>query len=176
MSARHRLLLPLTTVVLGLTACTSAPAAAPAPVTAPTSPSSAPGPVVPSASAPASADAKADVKTEATATATVTPKAGTTPKSEVTARTKPTQRTAPCPSAKALEKLADLPEGWRFVPSSVECWHDWATADPQGPNDGDGIYLLRYRAGKGWKYHSQGSAYDCAALGIREPAPFCQYR
>jgi len=150
MSARHRLLLPVTAVVFGLTACASTPAAAPAPVArpvsaAPVSPSSAPTSVTPSATAPTSVKAK------------------------------PSQRTAPCPSAKALEKLAELPQDWRFIPSSVECWQDWATADPEGPSDGDGIYLFRYRAGKGWKYHSQGSAYDCAELGIREPAPFCQY-
>lgn len=178
MSARHRLLLPITIVVLGLTACASTPAAAPAPVAAPASisPSSASAPVAPSASAPASAEAKTEAKTEAETEAEAGATAKVTPKAKPTARTRPAQRTAPCPSAKALEKLADLPEGWRFVPSSVECWHDWATADPEGPNDGDGLYLFRYRAGTGWKYHSQGSAYDCAALGLREPAPFCEYR
>ena len=152
MSARHRLLLPVTAVVLGLTACASTPAAAPAPVAppvsaAPVSSSSAPTSVTPSATAPTS----------------------------VKVKTEPSQRTANCPSAKALEKLAELPEDWRFIPSSVECWQDWATADPEGPSDGDGIYLFRYRAGKGWTYHSQGSGYHCAELGIREPAPFCQY-
>ena len=182
MSARHRLLLPITIVVLGLTACASTPAAAPAPVAAPASisPSSAPAPVAPSASAPAPAEAKTEAKTEAKAGAKTEAKAGATakvtPRAKSTAKTRPSQRTAPCPSVRALEKLADLPEGWRFVPSSVECWQDWATADPEGPNDGDGLYLFRYRAGKGWKYNSQGSAYDCAALGLREPAPFCEYR
>ena len=80
---------------------------------------------------------------------------------------------AGCPSAKELEKLYDLPEGWSFVPSSVECWKNWATAASEGPSQGDGIYLFQYRAGTGWKYHSQGSGYLCEDLGIDEPAPFC---
>jgi len=82
---------------------------------------------------------------------------------------------AECPSAKALEKLVDLPKGWHFVASSVECWKGWATADPEGPTPGDGVYLFRYQNGTGWRYHSQGSGYDCKDLGINEPAPFCQY-
>ncbi|GID97666.1 hypothetical protein ACFQFC_12900 [Amorphoplanes digitatis] len=81
-----------------------------------------------------------------------------------------------CPSEKTLEKLADLPKGWYFVPSSVECWKGWATADPEGPTPGDGIYLFQYKPGKGWRYHSQGSGYHCEELGIDEPAPFCQYQ
>ena len=80
-----------------------------------------------------------------------------------------------CPSAKALEKLADLPEDWRFVPSQVECWRNWATAVPEGPATGDGVYLFQYKAGSGWSYHSQGSGYHCKELGINEAAPFCQY-
>ncbi|MFC6019730.1 hypothetical protein ACFP2T_26425 [Plantactinospora solaniradicis] len=80
-----------------------------------------------------------------------------------------------CPSAKALEKLADLPRGWHIVASSVECWKEWATADPEGPTVGDGVYLFRYKAGSGWRYHSQGSGYHCKDLGINEAAPFCQY-
>jgi len=80
-----------------------------------------------------------------------------------------------CPSAKALEELVDLPKGWHFVESSVECWRVWATADPQGPTAGDGIYLFRYKAGTGWRYHSQGSGYDCKDLGITSGnPPFCQ--
>ncbi|RAO41193.1 hypothetical protein ONO23_00148 [Micromonospora noduli] len=80
-----------------------------------------------------------------------------------------------CPSAKALAKLVALPKGWYFVPSSVECWKGWATAEPDGPSTGDGVYLFQYKAGAGWRYHSQGSAYECKDLGINEPAPFCQY-
>jgi hypothetical protein len=78
-----------------------------------------------------------------------------------------------CPSAKALEKLADLPKDWYFVPSTVECWKGWARATPDGPDHGDGFYLFRYKAGNGWKYHSQGSAYECQELGIKEESPFC---
>ena len=80
-----------------------------------------------------------------------------------------------CPSAKALEKLVDLPEGWHFVPSKVQCWKGWATAEPRRTTPGDGVYLFRYHAGTGWRYHSQGSAFDCKDLGINEPAPFCGY-
>ncbi|MBG0566630.1 hypothetical protein [Actinoplanes aureus] len=71
--------------------------------------------------------------------------------------------------------LVDLPKDWRFVPSSVECWKGWATAAPEGPDLGDGVYLFQYKAGTGWRYHSQGSGYHCEDLGIKEAAPFCQY-
>jgi hypothetical protein len=74
-----------------------------------------------------------------------------------------------------LEGLADLPDGWRFVPSSVECWRGWATADPEGPTPGDGVYLFQYKTGKGWRYHSQGSGFLCQDLGITTGnPPFCQ--
>ncbi|MBU2669886.1 hypothetical protein KOI35_40885 [Actinoplanes bogorensis] len=80
-----------------------------------------------------------------------------------------------CPSAKALEKLADLPKDWYFVPSSVKCWRDWAMADPEGPTPSDGIYLFHYKAGPGWSYHSQGSSYRCPDLGITSGnPPFCE--
>ncbi|NMO53886.1 hypothetical protein HH310_22235 [Actinoplanes sp. TBRC 11911] len=69
--------------------------------------------------------------------------------------------------------MSNLPKGWHYVPSSVECWKGWATADPEGPTVGDGFDLFRYQAGKGWRYHSQGSGYHCKDLGIDEPAPFC---
>ena len=79
-----------------------------------------------------------------------------------------------CPSAKTLEKVANLPKGWHFVPSSVECWRTWATADPEGPTPGDGVYLFHYQPGVGWRYHSQGSAFDCQDLGITSGnPPFC---
>jgi len=80
-----------------------------------------------------------------------------------------------CPSPKTLERLADLPEDWYFPASGVDCWRTWATAEPAGPDRGGGIYLFRYTTGGGWKYHSQGSAYDCADLGITSGnPPFCQ--
>ncbi|MEU7750871.1 hypothetical protein AB0B57_21250 [Micromonospora sp. NPDC049101] len=78
---------------------------------------------------------------------------------------------AKCPSAKTLEKLVELPKGWTF--GSVECVQDWAGADPQGPNPGDGVYLFRFVVGTGWKYYGDGSGYDCKDLGLAEPAPFC---
>ncbi|MBM2619479.1 hypothetical protein JIG36_28390 [Actinoplanes sp. LDG1-06] len=80
-----------------------------------------------------------------------------------------------CPSAKTLEELTDLPEDWHFIPSSVSCWHNWATAAPKGPTPGDGIYLFHYRSGTGWRYHSQGSSFRCQDLGITTGnPPFCE--
>jgi hypothetical protein len=150
MSARHRSLLPpVAAVLLALTACSTAVSPTVTP-SAPALPSTAP------ASAPASP-----------ATAPTSAPASTT----APAVARPAVR---CPSAKALEKLSDLPADWHFVPSSVECWKGWATADPKGPADGDGIYLFQYRSG-GWRYHSQGSGYHCKEIGIDEAAPFCQY-
>jgi hypothetical protein len=154
MSARNHLLMPAAAVLFGLTACTATPAPAPAsapPSAAPTSavsPSAAPTPAV----SPSAAPATSDVPATAAPTAT-----------------------AGCPSAKALEKLVDLPKGWYFKPSSVECWKGWAWADPETTTPGDGIYLFKYTAGQGWRYHSQGSGYHCEDLGIHESAPFCQY-
>jgi hypothetical protein len=79
-----------------------------------------------------------------------------------------------CPSAKTLEKLVDLPKDWYLVPSSVECWRVWATAEPDGPNRGDGVYLFQYKSGTGWRFHSEGSGYDCDDLGITSGSPpFC---
>ena len=102
----------------------------------------------------------------------------TTTRSSAPSSAQPTgsqSRYPDCPSAKSLEKLVDLPEEWRFVPSSVQCWRGWATAKPAGPDHGDGIYLFKYKTGTGWRYHSQGSAYDCADLGITSGnPPFCQ--
>ena len=155
MSARHRLLLPLAAILFVLAACDSTPIAAPhsaaPPSSAPTS--SARGSI-------GSAPTTADPVTPATSRAVAPTKSAGGVK---------------CPSAKALEKLVDLPKGWYFVPSSVECWKGWATVDPEGPTPGDGVYLFRYKSSTGWRYHSQGSGYDCKDLGINEPAPFCQY-
>ncbi|MGC4755417.1 hypothetical protein [Micromonospora trifolii] len=70
-----------------------------------------------------------------------------------------------------LQTLVELPKGWTF--GSVQCVKDWAGADPQGPNAGDGVYLFHYVTGTGWKYYGDGSGYDCKDLGLTEPAPFC---
>lgn len=74
-----------------------------------------------------------------------------------------------CPSARTLEGLADLPEGWSF--DSVTCAGDWAAADPRTPTPADGFYLFK-KSGADWKYHSEGSGYECEELGLTE-APFC---
>lgn len=90
-------------------------------------------------------------------------------------RTSDRPRYPDCPSAKDLEKLVDLPKDWYFVPSSVECWRNWATVDPEGPTPGDGVYLFHYQTGKGWRFHSEGSGYLCEELGITSGnPPFCQ--
>jgi hypothetical protein len=86
-----------------------------------------------------------------------------------------------CPSAKSLERIARdlppdeaLPDNWQFPASTVECWRTWATAVPEGPGTGDGVYLFRYKSDTGWRYHSQGSGYQCADLGITSGnPPFC---
>lgn len=80
-----------------------------------------------------------------------------------------TTETAGCPSAETLEGLVELPKDWRFA--SVECVGDWAAADPEGPNPGDGFYLFK-KSGTTWKLHGEGSGYDCKELGL-DKAPFC---
>ena len=148
MSARLRSLLPVTAILFGLTACSSTPS--PAPLSAaPPSATSAPTSTAPADVAPATSRAVATEASDHMAGG------------------------AKCPSAKTLEKLVDLPKDWYFVPSSVECWKGWATADPEGPTPGDGFYLFQHKTGTGWRYHSQGSGYHCKDLGINEAAPFC---
>ena len=78
---------------------------------------------------------------------------------------------ADCPSGTVLQELVELPKGQTF--GKVQCVKDWAGADPQGPDTGDGVYLFHYKAGTGWKYYGDGSGYDCKDLGLNEPAPFC---
>ena len=80
-------------------------------------------------------------------------------------------RSAGCPSGTTLQTLVELPKGQTF--GKVQCVKDWAGADPQGPDTGDGVYLFHYKAGTGWKYYGDGSGYDCKDLGLNEPAPFC---
>ncbi|MBG0566628.1 hypothetical protein [Actinoplanes aureus] len=134
-----------------------------------------PGPPTPAATQPA---APSTAPTSAPSVAPTSAAPSTTPPSSVpptSSRTSNRPRYPDCPSAKTLEKLADLPKDWRFVPSSVECWKDWATAAPEGPNLGDGIYLFRYKAGTGWRFHSEGSGFICQELGITSGnPPFCQ--
>ncbi len=155
---RRHLLLLSAAVLLGLAACdsTPAPTAAAPTSTAPTS--TAPATAAPVPTAPSTTAPVPTVKTSRTASAKVTRKP---------------VRHPDCPSAKALERLVDLPEDWYFPASNVHCWKDWATAWPAGPNLGDGAYFFHYRPSAGWKYHSQGSAVDCASLGIKEPSPIC---
>ncbi|MFC6019728.1 hypothetical protein ACFP2T_26415 [Plantactinospora solaniradicis] len=118
--------------------------------------------------------------------ATQTPSPSIAPTPAVPSRTPPSSphsstrtsnrpRYPDCPSATTLEKLADLPKDWRFVPSRVKCWKNWATADAEGPTAGDGVYLFQYKAGTGWRYHSQGSGFYCEDLGITSGnPPFCE--
>jgi len=49
-------------------------------------------------------------------------------------------------------------------------------AEPLNP-PGDGSYLFRYTAKGGWRFYAEGSAFECADLGIQvdpnDPPPFC---
>lgn len=148
MSGR-RLVLPAAAVLFGLTACAATPAPAPQ-----------------AANPPAAPAATTSTSTAPTPTAT----ASAAPVSPA-APGKPAATPA-CPSAEEFEKLADLPSGWHFT--AARCWKGWATADPEGPTPGDGVFLFQYQGGR-WTFHSEGSGYHCADLGIREPAPFCDY-
>lgn len=79
-----------------------------------------------------------------------------------------------CPSTETLQGLVELPAGWSFAASGVQCAEDWAAADVVRPApDGSVRYLFHYTAGTGWRYHDQGSRWKCADLGLDEPAPFC---
>ncbi|MFY1705582.1 hypothetical protein ACN28G_28360 [Micromonospora sp. WMMA1923] len=78
-----------------------------------------------------------------------------------------------CPSVEALGDLVELPQGWSFGSVGVQCAQTWAAADVQRPGGGSVRYLFHYTAGTGWRYHDQGTEWDCAELGLTEPAPFC---
>ncbi|MEV4720796.1 hypothetical protein AB0J94_26675 [Micromonospora noduli] len=134
-----------------------------------------PGPSTPVATqppAPSVAPTSAIPSTTPSSTPSTTPPSSSTPSST---RTSNRPQYPDCPSAKTLEKLVKLPKDWYFVPSSVSCWRAWATAEPDGPITGDGVYLFHYRAGGGWRYHSQGSAFHCEDLGITSGnPPFCE--
>ncbi|WP_164842200.1 hypothetical protein [Actinoplanes solisilvae] len=117
------------------------------------------------------------VTTTTAAPTTTTPSTTTTPTSKPpsSSPTSKRPRYPDCPTAKALERLYELPQDWRFV--KVHCWRTWATARVEGPNLGDGAFLFRYKASTGWRYHSQGSAFNCNDLGITSGNPtFCSYQ
>jgi hypothetical protein len=162
--------------IAGAVAYATADRSAPTPPIATYSPSPSPTPSPTPTHAPSPSRTSKSVAPSDTPTSRP-PRSSTTtsspPQSSTTTSNPP--RYPDCPSAKTLEKLADLPEDWTFKPSSVECWQTWATAAPQGPTPGDGIYLFHYEPGPGWRYHSQGSGYRCQDLGITAGhPPFCE--
>ncbi|MCY1136368.1 hypothetical protein OWR29_00035 [Actinoplanes sp. Pm04-4] len=166
--------------IAGAVAYATADRSAPTPPIATYSPTSSPTPTPTPPPTPTHTPSPSLTSTSTAPSHTPTsrpPRSSTTtsspPQSSTTTSNPP--RYPDCPSAKTLEKLVDLPEDWSFVPSSVKCWQTWATAAPQGPTPGDGIYLFRYEPGPGWRYHSQGSSYRCQDLGITEgDPPFCE--
>ncbi|MEV1155832.1 hypothetical protein AB0J27_10545 [Micromonospora chokoriensis] len=80
---------------------------------------------------------------------------------------------ADCPSAQTLGTLVELPAGWSFASREVECVETWAAADVERPDAGGVIYLFHYTTGTGWRFHDQGTGWDCKDLGLAEPASFC---
>ncbi|MEV4495566.1 hypothetical protein AB0J84_07665 [Micromonospora arborensis] len=78
-----------------------------------------------------------------------------------------------CPSTQTLGTMVELPAGWSFASRGVECVEAWAAADVQRPDGGGVIYLFHYTAGLGWRFHDQGTGWDCTDLGLTEPASFC---
>lgn len=78
-----------------------------------------------------------------------------------------------CPSTQTLGVLVELPAGWSFASRAVECVETWAAADVQRPDASAVIYLFHYTAGTGWRFHDQGTGWDCRDLGLTEPASFC---
>jgi hypothetical protein len=128
-------------------------------------------PVATQTPAPAPTSAAPSVTPTSPAPSTTPPSSSVPPSST---RTSNRPQYPGCPSAKTLERLADLPTGWHFVPSGVRCWRNWATADPKRPTVGDGFFLFHYQAGTGWRFHSEGSGYHCKDLGITTGnPPFC---
>jgi hypothetical protein len=78
-----------------------------------------------------------------------------------------------CPSAKDLQQLVELPTGWSFVPSGVQCAQGWAAIAVKRPASGNGIYLFHYKAGTGWRYYDEGTGWNCKDLGLTEATTFC---
>ncbi|GAA1643730.1 hypothetical protein [Actinoplanes couchii] len=156
MSARYRLLLVAPALMVALSACSFSGTVGSAPEAA------APAPEKTTASSPApektTASSPAPEKTTASSPAPGKTTADPAPKPDE------------CPSAQTLEGLTtELPEGWSFT--DVTCAEGWAAATPKGPKTGDGVYLFQ-KTGTTWKYHSQGSGFDCKDLGL-DAAPFC---
>ncbi|MFC0031533.1 hypothetical protein ACFFMM_18610 [Micromonospora chaiyaphumensis] len=84
-----------------------------------------------------------------------------------------------CPvTAATLDRVPGLPGGYRIAADTVDCWKGWATGWDRN-QQGDGMYLFRYSTSQGWRVHGQGSAFDCATLGIPkdpdDPPPFCSF-
>jgi hypothetical protein len=78
-----------------------------------------------------------------------------------------------CPSIETLGDLVELPQGWSFAPTGVQCAETWAAAAVKRPAGGNVRYLFHYTTGAGWRYHEQGTEWDCRELGLTQPAPFC---
>ncbi|MEU7974241.1 hypothetical protein AB0B48_19625 [Micromonospora sp. NPDC049089] len=78
-----------------------------------------------------------------------------------------------CPTTQTLGTLVELPAGWTFASRAVDCVATWAAADVQRPDAGGVIYLFHYTTGTGWRFHDQGTGWDCKDLDLTEPASFC---
>ncbi|MEU8086121.1 hypothetical protein AB0B57_21240 [Micromonospora sp. NPDC049101] len=78
-----------------------------------------------------------------------------------------------CPSTQTLGTLVELPPGWSFAPTGVECVETWAAAEVRRPDTTGVIYLFHHTAGVGWRYHDQGGGWNCTELGLTQPASFC---
>lgn len=80
-----------------------------------------------------------------------------------------------CPTIETLGNLVELPPDWSFAPTEVQCAETWAAADVKRPTGGNVRYLFHYTAGTGWRFHEQGTEWDCQDLGLTRPAPFCTF-
>ena len=80
-----------------------------------------------------------------------------------------------CPSIEALGDLVELPQGWSFASTTVQCVETWAAVDVRRPAGGNIDYLFHYTDGTGWRYQEQGTGWDCQELGLSRPAPFCTF-
>jgi hypothetical protein len=130
----------------------------PSPPPAPPSPSS-PSPTIPSPTSPSPTSPSSSSPAPGASSRSVTPRGTSKPP-------------APgCPvSAATLLGVADLPAGWRIKAADITCVQGWADAGPTAPTEaeqGDGVILFRYTAGK-WKKVTEGSAIECASHGVPE--------